>query len=206
MSEKIYARVVNGKIIDYPVYEYIIYGKGDSFSLYTPVDTSDKPEEDEFIDVSEEAVYLADKKIVKVYYTVTPKSIDYLFEKINRKVPNPEDPTNEEKMTLCELTPQDIAKVEEMVVAKIDEELQRLATERKYDNINTLVSYMNSSDDKFKNEAIYANDIRDGVYRNLYTYLGQVLTNQKPRPTSWENLVQEAGLPAISWENFDKQS
>ena len=47
MSEKIYARVVNGKIIDYPVYEYIIYGKGDSFSLYTPVDTSDKPEEDE---------------------------------------------------------------------------------------------------------------------------------------------------------------
>lgn len=194
MSEKIFARVDNlGNILDYPVFDYVIYQRGHSEDMYVKVDTSDKPDYNEYKEVNEVVFYNHATNTVKVIYEVKDKGVAYFFSKLNV----------EEDQPAYTPTKDDLDFLKAAVVREVEEGLQRLAAERSYDNITSLTSYMNSSDPTFKAEAIYGDQIRSTAYRNLYIYLNKVESGQLQLANTWEQLVADAQLPAFTWDNFN---
>ena len=203
MTEKIYARVSDqGDILDYPVYEYVIKARGHTVDMYVPVDNSNKPVYDEYQDVNETLSYNRATNVVTVNYEVKDKDIDYLFSKLNSKVFDPEFPGDESKAKQYVPTEQDRAKLQQLVVKKVEQELDGLAQAKQYDSIVSLVGYVNSTDAHFKAEAIYGDNIRSTTYRNLYTFLGKVLAGEAQLPTSWNEVKQNANLPDFNWDAY----
>lgn len=206
MSEKIFARVdEQGNIMDYPVFEYVIKARGHTENMYARVDTSDKPADSEYQDVNETLAYNSATNVVKVIYEVTPKGVNYFFNKLTTKVLEPsQDGTLGPDAEGKPYTPtqEDLAFFQSAVIRKVEDGLQQLAQAKGYDNITSLTSYINSSDSHFKSEAAYGENIRSTAYRNLYNFLGKFQAGLETLPTSWDEFVQKAQLPAFNWDNY----
>ena len=74
--------------------------------------------------------------------------------------------------------------------------LDATAQTRGYDNTYTCLSYLSSTDEKWKRESNAFNVWRDNVWRKAHEILNAVLCGAIPQPTVEEVIAQ---LPSIDW-------
>jgi hypothetical protein len=87
-----------------------------------------------------------------------------------------------------------------MFTDAIQNYLDTIAQERRYDNIFTAISYVNSTDEIFAREARACLEWRDKVWRTCYNILDDVEAGLRPIPTI-EELIEE--LPKMNWDIED---
>lgn len=96
--------------------------------------------------------------------------------------------------------PADVETVEQ-VQARITQQVQRrldnFAKTRNYDNCLSACSYVASTNDKFKNEAIYCIQSRDETWLKCAEILNEALAGTRPMPNNLSDFESE--LPALVW-------
>lgn len=90
--------------------------------------------------------------------------------------------------------------LKKMFTDAIQNYLDTTAQERRYDNIFTAISYVNSTDEIFAREARACLEWRDKVWRTCYNILDEVEAGLRPIPTI-EELIEE--LPKMNWDIED---
>ena len=89
--------------------------------------------------------------------------------------------------------------IKKMFTDAIQNYLDTTAQERRYDNIFTAISYVNSTDEIFAREAKACLEWRDKVWRTCYNILDEVEAGLREIPTI-EELMAE--LPVIEWNDL----
>lgn len=92
--------------------------------------------------------------------------------------------------------------IKKMFTDAIQKYLDTTAQSRRYDNIFTAISYVNSTDETFAREAQACLVWRDKVWRKCYDILDAVEAGEREVPTM-EELIAE--LPTIEWNDPIKE-
>ena len=92
--------------------------------------------------------------------------------------------------------------IKQMFTDTIQKYLDTTAQGRRYDNIFTAISYVNSTDETFAREAKACLEWRDKVWRTCYNVLDDVEAGLREIPTI-EELMAE--LPVIEWNDPVKE-
>lgn len=198
MSEqKVYARVVDGKVVEYPVAPIHITNRAHPLSWYTEVVFDTRPEEKEFFTVQEEVKVVGGR--VTVSFKQVPQSLDAVLARINN--PSNAIPADGEELPAVafgDVAPEAVQRVIELAREMVQKRLDDFAREKNYDGILSVASYATSKNSVFAVEGQKAVDARDESWLALYTYLGKVQGGVLPVPKTSADI--EAVLPALSWE------
>lgn len=197
MSDKVYARVVDGKVAEYPVAPIHITNRAHPLSWYTEVVFDTRPEEKEFFTVQEEVKVIGGR--VQVSFKQVPQSLDSVLARINNPTNAiPADGQELPAVAFADVAPAAVQRVIELARELVQKRLDDFAREKNYDGILSVASYATSKNSVFAVEGQKAVDARDDSWLALYTYLGKVQGGVLPVPKTSADI--EAVLPALSWE------
>lgn len=197
MSDKIYARVVDGKIVEYPVLPVHITNRAHPLSWYTEVEYETRPESKEFYSVQERVKLVGSR--VHVSFELVPDSLDAVLAHINNPTNAIPAPGEElPAVAFSSIAPAAVQRVIDLAREKVQARLDAFAREKNYDGILSVASYATSKNSVFAVEGQKAVDARDASWLALYTYLGKVEAGVLPVPKTSADI--ESVLPALSWE------
>lgn len=202
MEQQVYARIVDGSIVEYPVYEIHIKNRAHPMEWYTPVVYLQKPAYDDRYEAIKEELQITGNWVVSSF-KVTPMSVDAILNKLfypngAHNLSNPTEPVEPENVTIATIDPALMAIVASKVSTEVGEALDEFVKERNYDDVRSCATYVNSSNPQFQAEANRVIALRDQSYTALYTYLNDVTTGVLPLPKSFADI--KAHLPALTWE------
>lgn len=192
-NSTIYARVENGVITEYPVYDYHIVNRGEPIDWYTPVHFSARPVIPPFHYAREIPTIVGTE--VHVSYVVEALDLNALLRHIS-----PQDLMFSSQITpanIADIDPEAIARIKQLVTIHVQQKLDAFAQEKGYDNLLAAISYKDSTVVQFSTEATTAIQLRDQVWNGLYAYFEQVIDGTQPVPTSIQDI--ESYLPAFTW-------
>ena len=200
-NNPVYARVKNNTIVEYPVYESFIKARGEPVSFYTPVLDSEKPTPGPYQFVVGNAVLTGGQVIMQ--YSVADYSLDQLLAQawgvkspMELSMPGPNQQTINPPV-VSSLDPVLLAKIQTQVEARVQQLLDSFAAQKNYTNMASLCGYFNSTVPSFAQEAQIGIKTRDETWSNLYTFLAEVSSGQKPLIKSFNDIT--AVLPVMSW-------
>lgn len=75
--------------------------------------------------------------------------------------------------------------------------LDEFARTRGYENINSATTYINSTVDKYKDEATYAIAVRDSTWQALYDIIEDATAGNRPIVKQFSEIESE--LPTLTW-------
>jgi len=90
-----------------------------------------------------------------------------------------------------------VEQVQARITQQVQERLDNFAKTRNYDNCLSACSYVASTNDKFKNEAIYCIESRDQTWLKCAEILNEALAGTRPMPNNLSDFENE--LPALVW-------
>lgn len=90
-----------------------------------------------------------------------------------------------------------VEQVQARITQQVQERLDNFARTRNYDNCLSACSYVASTNDKFKNEAIYCIESRDQTWLKCAEILNNALAGNRPMPDDISDFESE--LPALTW-------
>ena len=202
MSEetKVYAKVENGVIVQYPVLPIHIQNNGTPLEWFTEVEYEEKPEVPDFFWLKETLKVLTPlNQPVRVLssFTLVPFSLAQILDGLQKEGDFPGMPSGV-PMDIADVPLATVNRVAQLATGYAQAKLDAFVQERNYDSVATAVTYLNSSIAKFKSEAEKAFAYRDQTYAALYQYLGNVQAGQTPVPIVPADI--DAILPVLSWE------
>lgn len=194
-----YARVINGKIIEWPVYKEYIERRGDPMSFYTPVIDNGEPAHSPFEATTSQVVFLGTQLVEQ--YSVFPLPLEMLLMKAWGAV-NPSDLNG---FNDTSLPPPDISKIDPSlataiqtsVQTRVQEMLDNFAAKKGYSSITSLCGYTTSAIPNFAEEGKIGMAVRDQTWASLYTYLAQVSSGAAPFIKNFQEVAKI--LPVMSW-------
>ena len=83
------------------------------------------------------------------------------------------------------------------ITQQVQERLDNFARTRNYDNCLSACSYVASTNDKFKNEALYCIESRDQTWLKCAEILNDALAGNRPMPDDISDFESE--LPVLMW-------
>lgn len=189
---KVFARIKNGKIIEYPVYEIHIKNRAHSVDRYTECIFDTKPEIPAFHQVRE-VLKISENKVY-VSYILKAKTLEELLSSLRtRNIPG---------IPAVEVTIATIAKdfIDQVVVIakkEVQDRLDAFATTDGFDDMKSLVGYKDSTIPEWSEKATRAILLRDQTWMALYNYLDTVMNGTEPVPKSKNEVFDK--LPVLSW-------
>ena len=203
MEDIVYARVVNGKIVEYPVYAIHIKNRAHPVEWYTPVIYLEKPTYDNRYQTIKEELQITGNHVLATYKVLAltvNTSLDRLFYPNGRiNMTNPIEVVLPEEVTIGTIDPFLFSKIMERVSYEVGQSLDDFVATRNYDDVKSCSSYVNSSNVQFQAEATRVIALRDQTYTNLYTYLATLTAGTNPLPKSFEEIKTTANLPELTW-------
>lgn len=202
-DQKVYARVVDGAIIEYPVLGLHIRNRAHPLDWYSPVVFIKKPEFDQATEYLQEITRIAGNHVV-AEYVVKTLSVDNILNKLfypNGMRFDPLNPTKQVEpadIKISDLDQAFIAKVMDIVSREVGNLLDAFARTRQYDDVKSCATYATSANTQFKAEADRIVALRDQTYAALYAYITEVMSGAKPVPKSFAEI--KAVLPELTWE------
>lgn len=178
----IFARIVDGVLIEYPVTEESIATRSVPPSWYTPVKFGLLPAQPTGYALKE--TYTITGDTLSVAYSVYEIDLDSLFRYIK---PFTSDVVDHEILDL-------VLKKGEAVVKQV---LDEFANAKGYDTIDSLVSYVTSLVVNRAQEAQTGVNARDQAYDAYFVYCAKVKDGSISPPASAYDIKQ--ALPALSW-------
>lgn len=190
---KVYARVANEQIIEYPVYEIHIRNRKHPIEWYTECIVATKPSVPKFHHLKELKTVANGK--VYVTYEIVPQTLENLLSSIKGPVVPGETPA---PVLASDLTSDVVQRVIKLGDEYVTKKLTDFAATKGYDSIVSAVSYETSTVAEFRAHAAKIKQLRDTIWVDLPVYINSVVTNAVPFPTSIADI--DAVLPAFVWE------
>ena len=191
----LFARVKEGKIIEFPVYRLHIKNRAHPIDWYTPVKEIGKEETLPPFSYQQRTVELVGVEVIATY-TTKEYSLAELLNQLNRGM-DPVLGREVQAPKIEELDPALVAQVYKLTSEYATSKLNAFAQERGYDDIYTLCDYRDSMFDKFRIEGLRGYQLRDQVWIALTTYFEEVQNGTKPVPVSISEI--DAVFPAMTW-------
>ncbi len=194
-----YARVINGAIVEWPVYAEYITRRGDPMSFYTPVIDNGKPTPGPFEVVSSKAVFAGSQVVMQ--YTVLPMPMEMLLAKawgvnnmleVTRPMGTAVTPPDASK-----IDPSLSAAIQESIQTRVQTMLDSFAALKGYSGIASMCGYATSSVPNFAEEGKVGMAVRDQTWASLYSFLAQVTSGAAPFIKDFQDVA--AILPPMSW-------
>lgn len=203
-NPKIFGRVIDGVIVEYPVFDYHIVNREDSFDQYTPAIVQKKPEIPAYFYVYQIPTLSENgDKIIVRYSDPVPYNVDALFSSIpNNTQPHhvPASfslPGETEDAVPLEVSDELRHLIFQAVKERVQQRLDQFAQTRDYFNMLSAVSYENSTVAKHHEEAVCCKQLRDATWEALYKLQDDIATGALPFPHNWFEVEQS--LPLLQW-------
>jgi hypothetical protein len=207
-TREVYAKIENGNIVDYPVYPTHIKNRSHPINWYTPCIFETRPVIKKYQYLKEKLKVSPDRKFVYITYEVDNLPLESLFQRIPPRIIETEGEENSPFMDMFGIvgssnliedppSPELINEIKNRIIERVDNELNEFARSRDYTSIVSAVSYINSSNPKFKAEGQYCSDLRDAVWPALFGYLQEILSNTVPVPISYAEIQER--IPQFKW-------
>lgn len=195
---EVYARVSDGKIVEYPVFALHIRNRAHPFDWYTKVEFQEKPVVPEFHNLKENLSITLGHVVAS--YEIIPQTINEVLYNLHHPNGTPPMPGEEPPaVTIAEVPPAVIQRVAKLATDKVEQRLNAWANTRNYESILSAVSYVNSPIPNFQADSQKAVQVRDTSWVALYQYLDKVTSSQVPVPKTFEDDI-EPHLPVPSWD------
>lgn len=192
----VYARVIDGVIIEYPVYGIHIQNRAEPFEWYTKVTFAAKPVVPEYYNLTETPMYNQVTGEVIVVYGTEPKNIAQVLGELAIKGEDPMAPAT--APLIGDIPQATVDRVIYLGKEYVQSRLDGFALTKGYDTIGSAVTYADSTDPVFAAEGNRARVLRDQTWRAFYTYVPKVLDGTLPFPISVAEI--EAVIPSLTWE------
>jgi hypothetical protein len=193
MSNKIYGRIVDGILVEYPVYLLHIQNRANPIEWYTEASFEDMPVVPPY-HYAREIVKVKDDKII-VSYECLPIKLDALLADINREVSLPL--SKQASVNVADLDQDLVARVIVLIKELAQKALDDFAKSKDFDNILAAISYKDSSEPSFAADAVKAVTVRDQTWVALHSYLQDVTNGTQPVPASESEVLSK--LPPLAW-------
>ena len=197
MKEPIFARIEDGRVVQYPMTYDDINERNTPNDLYYQCFFSD----DDAPLTPSLSEYITEKLTIigtSVYVSkiLVKKTITDMFTYLHDIAAV----TNEEGVVSI-----DRAKVsadvylafEDAVKTEVQKTLDNFARQKGYDDLRSVCTYTNSSIEIYRTEGIRASELRDLTWYTLYVYFNDVITGVRDLPVSWNDIAQN--LPELTW-------
>lgn len=193
----IFARVVDGVIVEYPVSGLHITNRAHPVEWYTEVFFEDKPDLPPFSN------YQETRRVVRgqvfASYTVVPVSLDSILADLYRS----DDPlampgaSADKVVAFASVMPATVQQIVNLSRNLAQQRLDAFAAEKHYDGILSAASYVGSQFAAFASEGAQAVANRDATWLALYGYMDKVTSGEMPVPKSSAEII--AQLPVLTW-------
>lgn len=195
----IFARVKDGKIVEYPVYAEHIKARGLPVTWFVKCQVEEQPAVDEFSYAVQVPQLVNETEVV-----VSWKICTYQLEQLLMRLPvsleagrgerrNPRTRLNESPTETM------IAKIKQLAEDRIEDLLDAFAQTRGYKDLERAVSYIGDKNPKWDAEGTYCRDVRSDTWVQLQAYFADVTATPqvKPWPNTWRDIV--ANIPTPTW-------
>lgn len=192
----VFARVTDGKVVEYPVYRIHIRNRAHPLSYYHRVVDAGAPAPDEFGTV-DQTLEVHPDNTVHVVYTKRPLTLAEILRTFQAQ--NPEDPMAPmAAKSISDIDPATVQHVYSLAGDYVSVKLDEFARTKRYNDFIHLTGYRYSAIPSFTAEAMRGYTLRDQIWSNLLNYFTQVTTGAVPVPTSIADV--DALIPAMTWE------
>ena len=192
----VFARVTDGKVVEYPVYRIHIRNRAHPLSYYHRVVDAGAPTPDEFGTV-DQTLEVHPDNTVHVVYTKRPLTLSEILRTF--KVQNIKDPmASVEAKPISEIDPATIQHVYNLAGDYISVKLDEFARTKQYKDFVHLTGYRYSAIPNFAAEAMRGYTLRDQIWANLLGYFTEVTSGAVPVPTSIADI--DAVIPNLTWD------
>lgn len=197
----LFARIENGKVVEYPVYRIHIRNREHPIHWYAPVIKDEVPFHTKYEAVDESIEITAEG--VRVTYKVRLKTLSELLDMVSEKGYTSTEGVYSPPL-IGDVEPELVNLIYKTSADYVTDKLNRLAAERGYGTNNmepfaSLMTYYNSKIDKFRIEAVKGADYRDLLWNAMLSYFEKVMAGTAPVPTKLEDIVSQ--MPAFSWDD-----
>lgn len=197
MSETVYARVVDGEILEFPVHLLHINNRNHSVNDYRIVEFETKPYIPPFYTVIPEPKVVGNRVICK--WNLIPQSLDGVLNDLWRPTTLDKEDEGYKETILIEDVPQEVIdRVTYLVREYVGKQLDTFVQTKGYDDIKSAATYANSAVAKFKADADRALHLRDMCWVSIYEYLDYVMLGELPIPRSTQDI--DNIIPQLTWE------
>lgn len=187
--EKLYGRINNGKIVEYPVRPEHIKARGHNPAIYTEAVMMNPPKYDPVTEYLRQDLQYNGAYII-VNHIVAKKTLAMLLRDIYK------DGVDKD-VFVTDISPELVEAGINQIKVEVDRLLNEFVATRGYDSIVSCVGYATSTDATFKEEAQRATVLRDATYRTLYNHLAEVTSGAAPIPRSFKEVKDL--LPELTW-------
>lgn len=195
----LYARVKDGKIVEYPVYLEHIKARGLPESWFVKCEIEPQPTTDIFSYAVQEPRVVNSTQVV-VGWKVSALGLEQLLSRLPL---NPDSPKNNRRPNRRVVNEQPseamVAKIKTMVEDRVQALLDSFALTRGYATLERAVSYIGDKNVKWNAEGIFCRDLRSDTWTQLQVYFTEVTATPqvKPWPNTWQDIANN--LPKLQW-------
>lgn len=196
MSQKVYAKVHKGKILEYPVSTTQIVQRALGFNGYYLVNKAAMPTNvPPYHEVVEKFTINDANKTVDLTYVVKLLSLEALVFRANH--PNGVVTSDTSARNIANIDPLLIQAIADATVAETQKRLDNFAKTKNFDDIKSAVTYAGSEIPQFNSEGTRAKQLRDQTWAAMYSYMSGVQTGNVAIPRTVSDIF--ASHPALTW-------
>lgn len=189
----IFALVVDGNIVEYPVHYSSIINRAHPVDMYTKVYFENSPVTSPFHYVPEKLELLEDGRVVLKYGVPEPISLEMLLQRAR-------GPILLQSMSKIVEVPKALAdRIFTLVEENVEKTLDDFVNLKGYKDVVTAISYIGSTTPEFNDDGIFCRDLRDSVWNTYFLYKNDILAGKVPYPESWLEMISH--LPSMVWPN-----
>jgi hypothetical protein len=195
----LYARVINGEIVEYPIYLEHIKARGLPEFWFTKCETEEKPSVDEF-SYAIQVPRVVDETRVVLGWTIQPMSLEQLLRKLPTNVEAQQQARRPIRPIVTDLPSEAlIAKIRTLTEDHVEALLNTFAQTRGYKDLERAITYIGDKNPVWDAEGKFCRDLRSDTWVQLQTYFGEVIATPqvKPWPNSWRDIA--SNLPPLVW-------
>lgn len=197
MKDPIFARIEEGRVVQYPMTYNDINERNTPNDVYyqcffsdddTPLIPSLSERVIEKLTIIGESVYVSK--------TLTKKSIQEMFTYLH-EIAAVTDEEGVVSIDRSKVSTDVYLAFEDAIKAEVQKKLDDFAREKGYDDLRSACMYTNSNIEVYRTEGIRASELRDLTWYTLYVYFNDVITGVRDLPVSWNDIAQN--LPELTW-------
>lgn len=195
-DDEIYCRIVDGQVVEYPVYALHIRNRAHPFEMYNKVVFTAKPTLPEFAYYTEKLEVI--NGVPLITYGIAYKTLQTVLNELHQSNATPALPGEEpQPKPIEEVPPGTMARVVELTKELVQARLDDWAKTKEYDGILSAASYVSSTNPARAAEGAKAILSRDLSWDAMYVYMDKVSSKALPVPMKEAEIV--AQLPELTW-------
>ena len=202
-NTELYARVKDGKIVEFPVMKLHIENRGHPLSWYVLCNVANKPSTEEFQYVRQVPTLNAEGG-VDVTWGVQSYTLDQLLNRL--PVVQQEGAPRRNGPVRPAPTEALINRIKELATERVQSLLDQFAGSRGYGtpvggpgSLESAISYIGDKNAAWAADGTFCKNLRSDVWSALFQYFSDVTASPQvqPWPADWQTIKSK--LPALTW-------